>query len=70
MLLLHKYINDLTHVLRIEDVELKGNFVYEKHPIYILDRWVKKLRNKQIFLVKVLGGTIKLRRPLEKLSRI
>lgn len=35
--LLHKYINDSTHVLRVEDVEPKDNLAYEEYPIQILD---------------------------------
>lgn len=41
--LLHKYI---TYVLRIEDVKLEDNLVYEKHLMQILDRQVKELKNK------------------------
>lgn len=35
--LLRKYINDSSHVLRIEDMEFKDNLVYEERPDQILD---------------------------------
>ena len=52
--LLRKYISDPSHVLKIEEVELKDNLVYEERPVQILDRKIKELRNKSIPLVKVL----------------
>lgn len=44
--LLHKQINDLTHLLRVENVELKDNLVYEECLIQILNKRVKQLKNK------------------------
>lgn len=35
--LLYKYINDLSHVLRIKDVKLEDNLVYKESSIQILD---------------------------------
>lgn len=61
MLLRHKYINDITHVFKIKDIELKNNIVYKKCSVQIFDILVKELKNKQIALVKVLWKTIKLR---------
>lgn len=52
--LLCKHINDLTHMLKTEDMELEDNLIYEKHLIQILDRWIKQLKGKQIPPVKVL----------------
>lgn len=53
MSLLYKYISDLTLVLRVYDMNLEDNLVYEEYPIQILDRRFKYVRNKQIPLVKV-----------------
>lgn len=36
--LLYKYISDSTDVLRVMDVKLKDNLVYNKCPIQILDK--------------------------------
>lgn len=54
VLLLYKYINDLNHVLRIVDIELKNSLMYEECLVHVLDRQVKELRNKQVPLIKVL----------------
>lgn len=37
VLLLHKYINDPTYVMRIDDVELEDNLVYKEPLVQILD---------------------------------
>lgn len=52
VLLLPKYIKDLSHLLRVEDTELIDDLNY-KRLVQILDRLLKKLWNKQILLVKV-----------------
>ncbi|XP_031249510.1 uncharacterized protein LOC116107370, partial [Pistacia vera] len=52
--MLRKYVSNPSHILRLEDVDLEENLVYEEHPIQILDRRIKELRNKNIPLVKVL----------------
>ena len=51
---LRKYRSDPSHVLEVEQVELNQNLTYDEEPVQILDREVKKLRNKTIELVKVL----------------
>ena len=49
-----KYVPDSTHVLKPQVIEINENLSYEEKPIEILAREVKKLRNKEIPLVKVL----------------
>ena len=49
-----KYHPDPSHVLRPEELEIDEHLSYEEKPIKLLDRKVKKLRHKQIPLVKVL----------------
>ncbi|KAK8701451.1 hypothetical protein V6N13_019838 [Hibiscus sabdariffa] len=42
------------HTLEPEEVELNPDLSYEEEPVQILDREVKRLRNKSVPLVKVL----------------
>ena len=51
---LRKYIPDPNHTIVSEPVDIAEDLVYEEHPVQILDRRIKQLRNKQIPLVKVL----------------
>jgi len=51
---LWKYVPDPNYVIEPEPIALAEDLTYEEHPIQILDRWVKQLRNKSIPLVKVL----------------
>ena len=52
--MLRKYVSDVTHVLRHEDLELQADLAYDERPVQILDQKDKVLRNKTIPLVKVL----------------
>ncbi|XP_073049009.1 uncharacterized protein [Primulina eburnea] len=51
--MLRKYEPDPSHVLRTDEVELDSSLSYVEHPVQILDRKVKQLRNKTIPLVMV-----------------
>lgn len=44
--LLHKCINDPTHMLKVNNKKLKDNLVYKEHPIHILDRLVKHVKKQ------------------------
>ena len=56
---LRKYIPDSSHVIELDNVEVRENLTYEALPLQIGDRKVKKLRGKEIPLVKVIwGGTV------------
>ncbi|KAK8600775.1 hypothetical protein V6N12_050624 [Hibiscus sabdariffa] len=46
--MLRRYRSDPSHVLEPKDVELNHDFSYEEKPIQILDREVKRLRNKKV----------------------
>ena len=46
--MLRKYIQDPSHVLRDQPVELKDNFTYKEQPMQIVDRRELILRNKVI----------------------
>ncbi|KAK4729768.1 hypothetical protein R3W88_022756 [Solanum pinnatisectum] len=52
--MLKKFVGDPTYIVPIEGLGLKENLSYEEVPIEILDRQVKKLRNKEVASVKVL----------------
>ncbi|XP_074313601.1 uncharacterized protein LOC141648784 [Silene latifolia] len=54
VLQLQKYINDPSHVLEVETVELDEALTYLKVPKEILDRKLRKTRNGETMLFKVL----------------
>ncbi|TYK11985.1 reverse transcriptase [Cucumis melo var. makuwa] len=51
--MLRKYIQDPSHGLREQLVELKEDLSYDEEPVQILDRKEQVLRNKMIPLIKV-----------------
>ncbi|XP_058765973.1 uncharacterized protein LOC131639499 [Vicia villosa] len=53
---LRKYIADPSHVVQLDDVEVRDNFTVETLPMRIEDREVKQIRGKEIALVKVVWG--------------
>ncbi|XP_025678498.1 uncharacterized protein [Arachis hypogaea] len=50
---LHKYTSDAAHVLEPESIELKENLMFQVTSVRIDDTNVKKLREKEVQLVKV-----------------
>ncbi|TYK18857.1 ty3-gypsy retrotransposon protein [Cucumis melo var. makuwa] len=52
--MLRKYVTDLTHVVDFEPLQISENLSYEEQRVEILAREVKKLRSREISLVKVL----------------
>ncbi|TYJ97414.1 pol protein [Cucumis melo var. makuwa] len=52
--MLRKYVADPTHVVDFEPLQISENLSYEEQPVEILAREVKKLRSREISLVKVL----------------
>ncbi|KAL0313196.1 UNVERIFIED_CONTAM: Retrovirus-related Pol polyprotein from transposon [Sesamum radiatum] len=50
---LRRYRSDPSHILREPEIEISENLSYVEEPIEILDRTVKKLRSKEIPIVKV-----------------
>ena len=51
---LNKYIHDPSHVIELDDVQVKEKLTYETLPLRIKDRQTKHLRRKEILLVKVI----------------
>ena len=50
---LRKYISDPSHVIPVDDVQVRDNLTVETVPVRIEDREMKRLRGKEIALVKV-----------------
>ena len=53
---LRKYVPDPSHVIPMDEVEVRDNLTVEALPVKILDRELKQLRGKDIALVKVAWG--------------
>jgi len=49
-----KYIHDPSHVVKLDDIQVKENLTYETLPLRIKDKRTKHLRGKKILLVKVI----------------
>ena len=52
--MLKKCLGDPTSILPVKGLGVEENLSYEEAPVDILDRQVKRLRNKEIATVKVL----------------
>ncbi|KAL0560548.1 hypothetical protein IC582_000953 [Cucumis melo] len=52
--MLRKYVADPTHVVDFEPLQFSENLSYEEQPVEVLAREVKKLRSREIPLVKIL----------------
>ncbi|KAL0539783.1 hypothetical protein IC582_024001 [Cucumis melo] len=52
--MLRRYVIEPTHVVDFEPLQISENLSYEEQPVEILAREVKKLRSREISLVKVL----------------
>ncbi|KAL4376992.1 hypothetical protein GQ457_02G025910 [Hibiscus cannabinus] len=61
--MLQRYRSNPSHVLEPEEVELNPELSYEEEPIKILDREIKRLKNKSVPLVKVLWRNHKVEEP-------
>ena len=51
--MLRRYRSDPSHVIQEPEVEILEDLTYQEKPIEILDRMVRKLRSKEIPMVKV-----------------
>ena len=52
--MLRRYRSDPSHIIEPEQIELRSDLSYEEEPVQILDREVKRLRTKEVPMVKVL----------------
>ena len=51
---LRKYVYDASHVIQVDDLEVRDNLTVETWPVRIEDREVKRLRGKEVVWVKVI----------------
>jgi len=51
---LRKYVYDESHVIQVDELEVRNNLTVETWPVRVEDREVKRLRDKEIVLVKVI----------------
>jgi len=51
---LRKYVFDLSHVLEVEDVQLREDLTMEVPPVALKDSRVEERRGKPISLIKVI----------------
>ncbi|XP_052477108.1 uncharacterized protein LOC128031932 [Gossypium raimondii] len=52
--MLRHYHSDSTHVVSVEEIEVRPDLTFEKEPVQILERDINVIRKKSIPLVKVL----------------
>ncbi|XP_016704283.1 uncharacterized protein [Gossypium hirsutum] len=52
--MLRCYRSDPTHIVLVEEIEVRPDMTFEEEPVQILDREVNVLRKKSIALVKML----------------
>ena len=57
--MLRKCVGDPTRIVPVNDVQVIEKLTYEEVPIAILDRQVRRLRNKEVASVKVLWRSSK-----------
>ncbi|MCI54442.1 hypothetical protein A2U01_0075692, partial [Trifolium medium] len=53
---LRKYVSDPTHVIELDNVQVRDDLTIEAVPLRIEGKEVRKLRNKEITSVKVVWG--------------
>ena len=51
--LLRKYIADPTHVLSVQEVDVRADLSYPTYLVAVIDRQTRVLRNKEVNLVKI-----------------
>ena len=51
--MLRRYRSDPSHVLQEPEIDVSEDLTYKEVPIEIMDRMIRKLRNKEIPMVKV-----------------
>ncbi|XP_070029128.1 uncharacterized protein [Nicotiana sylvestris] len=61
-----KVVGDPSTIMPVETIKVNEELSYEEIPVAILDRQVRKLRNKEIASVNVLWRTNRLKKPLGK----
>ena len=49
---LRKYVYDVSHVIQVDDLEVRDNLTVETWPVRIEDREVKRLRGKEVWTLR------------------
>ena len=52
--MLRRYHSDTSHILLVQDIQVREDFTFDEEPKAILDHEIRQLQNKQVPLVKVL----------------
>ncbi|KAL0463175.1 UNVERIFIED_CONTAM: Transposon Tf2-12 polyprotein [Sesamum latifolium] len=68
--MLQRYRSDPSHILRESEIEISKGLTYVEEPTEILDRGMKRLRNKEIPMVKVKWSHHSQGKPLGRLRKI
>ncbi|XP_060183240.1 uncharacterized protein LOC132613216 [Lycium barbarum] len=58
--MLRKCISDPSRIVPVDDIQVTENLTYEEEPIAILDRQVRRLRNKDVTSMKMISYTEKI----------
>ena len=51
--MLQMYVSKPAHILPVQDVNVEEDITYREEPVAIVDRQIRRLRNKEIAMVKV-----------------
>ena len=51
--LLRKYVPNEMHVLPVQEILVRDDLSYEEQPVAIVDRQIRKLRRKEIVMLKI-----------------
>ena len=51
--MLRKYVPHPSHILQTQEMGVDKDLSYEEVPVAIVDRQIRKLRNKEMVMVKV-----------------
>ena len=52
--MLQRYRYNESHILFVQDIQVKSDFTFDEEPKAILDHVIKQLQNKQVSLINVL----------------
>ena len=51
--LLRKYVPNEMHVLPVQEILIRDDLSYEEQPVAIIDRQIRKLRRREIVMLKI-----------------
>ena len=51
--LLRKYVPNEMHVLPVQEILIRDDLSYEEQPVAIVDRQIRKLRRREIVMLKI-----------------